>query len=157
MGMFKEALKEAPETGSTMKLANGENQLRILTEPKYIETMFKGNINRKWLTYVLDRKDGNKAKLFFMPRTIVEAIGDCEENNFYKFDTLPMPYDIIIKAKNAGTISAEYTVMASPKPEPLTAEEQAVVKALKPIDEVVARLLEAQSGAGSEAATGAAA
>jgi hypothetical protein len=144
MGQFTEALKDAPESsGATFKLVTGENKIRVLTEPKYIETMFKGNMSRKWLTYIIDRKDG-QLKLFFMPKTIVKAIADYEDNEFYKFDKLPMPYDIIIKAQNAGTIEAEYLVIASPKREDLTPAEAEMLKNAKPIDEVISKILESQ-------------
>ena len=48
-----------------------------------------------------------------------------------------MPHDISIKATNDGTIDAEYSVIASPKRDDVTAEELAALKGLKPIDEVV--------------------
>lgn len=88
-----------------------------------VESTFKGNLNRKWLTWVIDRKDGIM-KLLYMPKTILKAIADYENNSFYKFDGAPMRYDIIIQAVHAGTIDAEYTVITSPKREDLTAEER---------------------------------
>ena len=42
-----------------------------------------------------------------MPKTILKAIADYEDNSFYKFENAPMPYDIIVKAKNAGTMEVE--------------------------------------------------
>jgi hypothetical protein len=150
MGQFTEALKDAPETSNqTLKLVNGENPIRVLTEPKYIETMFKGNLSRKWLTYVIDRKD-KQIKLFFMPKTILKAIADYEDNEYYQFSGAPMPYDVIIKAKNAGTKEVEYTVMASPKKEELTADEQKQLATMKPIEEVLSALLALQSGGETE-------
>jgi hypothetical protein len=65
---------------------------------------------------------------------------------FYAFDGPPMPYDVVVKAKHAGTIGAEYTVIASPKAEPLTAAELEQLKTLKPIDEIVSKLLDRQNG-----------
>ena len=98
--MLTEALKEAPEMGGqTLKLVNGENAIRVLTEPVYIETMYQGNVTRKWLTYVVDRKD-SLVKLFLMPKTILKAIAAYEDNRYYKFSGAPMPYDVIIKAKH---------------------------------------------------------
>jgi hypothetical protein len=46
-------------------------------------------------------------KLFYMPKTILKAIADYENNSFYKFEGAPMPYDVVIKAAHAGTIDAE--------------------------------------------------
>ena len=45
-------------------------------------------------------------KLFYNPRTIISQLADIESMKFYAFDAPPMPYDVIIKAKNAGTIDA---------------------------------------------------
>ena len=132
MGMFTDALKDGLGSGEKLKLVDGENQIRILSEPKMVESMFNGKLNRKWLTWVIDRKDGIM-KLFYMPKTILKAIADYENNSFYKFDGAPMPYDIIVKAQRAGTIEAEYTVIASPKREDLTTEELEQMKTLKPI------------------------
>jgi hypothetical protein len=89
-------------------------------------------------------------KLFYMPKTILKQIADCEDNKFYSFDGAPMPYDVIVKAVNAGTIDAEYTVMASPKREHLTEDEKKQMATLRPIDEVVGKLLESQAGGSEE-------
>jgi hypothetical protein len=45
--------------------------------------------------------------------------------------------------------------MATPKQEPLTAEEQAQLKAMKPIKEVADALLSLQNGGGNEASVAA--
>ena len=81
-----------------------------------VESHFNRKLSRRWLTVVIDRKDSG-AKLFFMPKTILKAVADYQDNEFHKFhkfEGAPMPYDVIIKAKNAGTIEGEYTMMASP-------------------------------------------
>src|SRR5262245_4383139 len=141
MGMFNEALKEyGLGSGEKLKLTDGNNQVRILSEPKMIQTMFKGNLNTKWVAWVLDRKDSSKVKLFYMPKTIMEALADYEEEPAYRFDAPPMPYDIIVKAKNASTIDAKYTVIPVTTKTPLTAAEAEEFKAKKPIEEVVAKL-----------------
>jgi hypothetical protein len=149
MGMFGEALKDGLGSGEKFKLADGENQIRVLSEPRMVESTFKGNLNRKWLTWVIDRKDGGM-KLFYMPKTIVSALADIESMKFYAFDAPPMPYDVTVKAKHAGTIEAEYTVIANPKHEPLTPQELEQMKTLRPIDEVVSKLLERQAGGETE-------
>jgi hypothetical protein len=56
MGMFSDALKDGLGSGEKFKLVDGENQIRILSEPKMIETTFKGNLNRKWLTSSLTER-----------------------------------------------------------------------------------------------------
>jgi hypothetical protein len=150
MGMFTDALKDGLGSGEKFKLAEGENQIRVLSEPRMVESTFKGNLNRKWLAWVIDRKDG-VMKLFYMPKTIIGQLADIESMKFYAFDSPPMPYDVIIKAKHAGTIDAEYTVIADPSRKALTPEELEQMKTLKPIDEVVSKLLERQTGGEQEA------
>lgn len=89
-------------------------------------------------------------KLFYMPKTILKQIADYEDDKFYSFDGAPIPYDVIVKAIHAGTIDAEYTVMASPKREDLTEDEKKQMASLRPIEEVVSKLLEAQAGGSEE-------
>lgn len=151
MGMFGNALKDGLGSGEKFKLAEGENQIRVLSEPRMVESYFNGKLSRKWLAWIIDRKD-SATKLFYMPKTIVSALADIESMKFYAFEAPPMPYDVIIKAKHAGTIDAEYTVIANPKIEPLTPAELEQMKTLKPIDEVVTKLLERQTGGESEPA-----
>jgi hypothetical protein len=155
MGMFTDALKDGLGSGEKFRLKDGENQIRVLSEPKMLESTFNGKMSRKWLTWIIDRKEEKpeaRMKLFYMPKTILKAIADYEDNAFYKFEGAPMPYDIIIKAKGAGTIDVEYTVMASPKREELSAEELELMKTLKPIEEVLSKILAAQAGGDSEPA-----
>jgi hypothetical protein len=72
-------------------------------------------------------------KLFYMLKTILKQWPITRTMSFYKFSGAPMPYDIIIKAKNAGTIDVEYTAMASSKAEALTVAELEEMKGLKPL------------------------
>jgi hypothetical protein len=55
---------------------------------------------------VIDRTDG-KFKLFFMPNTIYKQIEALQENPDYEFTDVPMPYDITINAKGAGSKDVE--------------------------------------------------
>lgn len=64
----------------------------------------------KWLLWLLDYKD-SKIKLAQLPYTVIQAIGELQKTEEYGFEEVPMPYDIDIKAKNAGTKEVEYTVI----------------------------------------------
>jgi hypothetical protein len=146
MGMFNDALKEyGLESGEKLKFKDGNNQFRILSEAKMVRTMFKGTWNTKWVAWVVDRADG-KVKLIYMPKTVVEALADYEEESAFKFDAPPMPYDIIVKARSAGTIDAKYTVIPVTTKKLITEAELAEFKAKKPIEKVVSKLLEMQAG-----------
>ena len=82
MGMFSDALKEyGLGSGEKLKLADGDNQIRVLSEPRFIQTMFKGNLTKKFVMWVIDRKDG-KVKLFYAAKTIVDYLADLENNAF---------------------------------------------------------------------------
>lgn len=93
---------------------------------------YNGKPTFKWLCYVLDRKDG-QVKAFFMPHTIYKQIEALELNPEYTFDEVPMPYDVTINAKGAGTKEVDYTVVAARQNTPLTTEELKAVEAAKPI------------------------
>jgi hypothetical protein len=90
MPIFEDALKEyGLGSGEKLKLADGENQIRVLFEPKFIQTMFKGNVSKKFVMWVIDRKHG-KQKLLHAAKTIVNYLADprsegiriqCEANN----------------------------------------------------------------------------
>jgi hypothetical protein len=79
-----------------------------------------------------------------MPKTVLEAISALEEDEQFGFSGLPMPYDLNISARGAGTKEAVYNVLPG-KPGKLTGAELEEFKSKKPIDEVVARLLENQN------------
>ena len=104
--------------------------------------------NLKWAMYVIDRKD-NKIKLAFMPHTVIKAVAEYQKSEDYSFDGLPMPYDITLKAKGAGTKEVEYTLMPSPKQSELTEQEASDLEAKMPIDQLVEKLKNKQMSADS--------
>lgn len=137
---FDAAIKDAEKSGyvqggDRFKIQEGQNRIRLLTEPIPHQGSFQGKKNFKWLVYVLDRAD-KQVKLFFMPHTIFKAIRDFQRSEDYAFDEIPMPFDLTINATHAGTKEVEYTVIPSPKRSGLTAEEQKALGSKKPIEEV---------------------
>jgi len=112
----------ADQTGGWYKFAEGDNQFRVLVEPEVLYEAFKIGIcytdcgytgTPKYLTYLLDRKDG-KIKLFKLPFTIFNTISDYETDEDYKFEGFPMPYDVKVGAVGAGTKEVQYTVLPKP-------------------------------------------
>ncbi len=139
------------------KPKEGSNIVRVLDEPAVIVTRFRGNkfvgvcfegapycadleegsrLNKKWQTWVLDRADG-QIKMYFMPYTVAKEIRAYMENPDYTFSGFPMPYDITITVKNAGTFEAEYSVLPARKETPLTGDETAAFKEKTPAAELV--------------------
>ncbi len=136
---FGQRLKEAEEAGLVgggdyLKLKDGDNRIRLMTECLPHQDTFKGQKNFKWLCYVIDKKD-SKAKPFFMANSIYKQIVALQMNEDYAFEAVPMPYDITINAKGAGTKEVVYTVLPAKKETPVTALEMQSFAALKPLDE----------------------
>ncbi len=128
-----ENLKKLEESGKVggsdyFKVQNGNNIIRVLTEGVYHESQYtdqktgKVSVTKKFVMFIIDRKDG-KIKPYFAPYVIYKAVASLEEGPFFKFQGMPMPYDVNIKVENAGTLNVTYNVQASPTPSELTGEE----------------------------------
>ena len=122
-----ENLKKLEQSGKVggsdyYKVQNGNNIIRVLTEGVYKEDEYQGRKSSKFVMFIIDRKDG-EVKPYFAPYTVYKAIAGLEEDPFYKFEGMPMPYDINVKAENAGTKEVVYNVQASPNKSELTPEE----------------------------------
>jgi hypothetical protein len=150
---FSAARRDAEQSGAISggdyyKFKEGDNRLRLLTECLPHQGEYKGTKNFKWLCYVLDRRDG-KVKTFFMPHTVYKQIEALQVSDDYNFADVPMPYDITIHAKKAGTKEVEYSLIPARKEVALTDDELAALDGVKPIKDVQKALKEkaAQGGA----------
>lgn len=84
------------------------------------------------VTYIIDREDG-KVKRAELPLSVSYAINDLQEDSDFAFEDFPMPYDVKITydPKNPDP-KAKYRLVASPKQEPLSQEEELLLsEALK--------------------------
>lgn len=127
--------------GEYLKLQEGANRIRLMSECIPYESTFQGRKNFKWVCWVIDRVDG-VVKPFFMPHTIYKSIEALQVDPDYAFASVPMPYDIKINAKGAGTKEVDYQVIASPKLTPLTEKEVEDLSARLDIHEFVEKLKE---------------
>lgn len=127
-------------SGDYLKLKEGANRMRLMSECLPHPGQYQGRNNFKWLCYVLDRLDG-KVKPFFMPHTIYKALEAYQLSDDFGFVDVPMPYDITVNADGAGTKEVKYTVMPG-REKPLTASEQAALATVKPLIELQAALKE---------------
>ena len=125
--------------GDYLKLREGANRFRLLTEGLAHDGEYQGKKNFKWLCLVIDRADG-KVKPFFMAHTIYKQIVALQQSDDYAFRDVPMPYDLTVHADGAGTKEVKYTVMPARKETPLTAAEQQQLDAHKSVAEVKAAL-----------------
>lgn len=141
--------KQAEESGQLggggfFKFKDGDNRLRLMSVCLPHTSTFDGRKNFKWLCYVLDRRDG-EVKAFFMPHRVYKAIEALQMDPEYAFEEVPMPYDVNIKAKGAGTKEVEYTLLPARRATPLSEEELDKLEAAKPLEELKAALDEKQS------------
>lgn len=153
---FAAARKEAESkgvlgSGDYLKLQEGDNKIRLMSECLEHPGEYQGKPTFKWLCYVLDRRDG-RVKPFFMPHTIYKQIEALQLDPEYAFDEVPMPYDITIKAKNAGKIEVEYSVIAARSNTALTPVEVKAFGEVKPIRELQAALNSEKAGTSAPSA-----
>jgi len=135
--------------GDYLKLQEGDNRIRLMSECLEHPGEYQGKPTFKWLCYVLDRRDG-RIKPFFMAHTIYKQIEALQVNEDYKFDEVPMPYDITMNAKGAGTKEVVYTVVPARANTPLTPAERALLTGTQPIRDLQAALNKEQTGSDSQ-------
>ncbi|MEW6126713.1 MAG: hypothetical protein AB1757_06720 [Acidobacteriota bacterium] len=159
MGKFNAAdtLKKAEADGllgksDYLKIQEGENRIRLLSDPVAYQSEFKGKFNTKFVAWVLDRRDG-QVKAYFMPATVLEGIGALQSNPDYAFEEVPMPFDITVVAKGAGTKEVKYSVLGARTNTPLTEVELKALEAKGTIQDYLKEVEEVkQSGGTSEKA-----
>lgn len=125
--------------GDRFRFQDGDNKFRLVSEALTYRSTYKGSVTFKWLCYVLDRKD-NRVKLMFLPHSIMKAIGDFQQDADYTFTGYPMPYDINVKAKNAGKKEVEYSVIPAKKATELTEAEMTDITNQKPLEQIKEKL-----------------
>lgn len=151
-GASREAAEKsgALSSGDRFKIKEGPNRVRLMSEFLPHTSYFKaspqavGQRRFQWIGYILDRVDG-QVKTFFMPHTIHKFIEDLQQDSDWSFDEVPLPYDVTINAKNAGTKEVEYSVTPSPKRVPATPAELAALAEKKPIAEVQKTIYDKQN------------
>lgn len=134
------------------KFEKGVSRIRIAAQPKIIAYHFFGEGQKpdvcvgidegcphhkegtkrptiKLCTYVVDRADG-LVKFAELPLSISYAINDLQQDQDFSFEDFPMPFDVKItyEPKNPDP-KAKYRLVASPKQEKLTDEEEAALAA----------------------------
>jgi hypothetical protein len=120
---FADKVNKTAETvggsGNWFKLKEGNNVFRVLTEPTEFFEKFKVGVcyencgfkgSPKYLCYIYDQED-KQVKLFRMNFTIAQALAAFQLDDEYKFDGFPMPYNVKVLAKGAGTKEVSYSVI----------------------------------------------
>jgi hypothetical protein len=137
-------------SGDYLKLREGSNRLRLMSACLPHAGEYQGRKTFKWLCYVIDRMDG-KVKPFFMPNVIYKQIEALQMNPDYEFTDVPMPFDLTVNAKNAGTKEVEYTVVPARKNTDVTGREMDEFTALKPLADLQRALREKNQKNGPQA------
>ena len=131
--------KDAGIDSGYLKLKEGNNRIRLLTAPVLHGSEYKGSINYKHACYIIDREDGN-VKLAFLAKTIISQIAAYQNSEDYGFEDVPMPYDVTINAKGAGSKEVKYTVIPAKEEVPLSSSEVQELSQKKPIADVLKRM-----------------
>jgi len=134
-------------SGEYLKLKEGANKMRLMSPALFHSGIFEDKktgekrANNKFVAWVFDWADG-KVKLFFMSKTVLEAIGALQDNPDYAFDTVPMPYDITVNAKDAGTKDVMYSLTPSRQNTPVPVEALNQMDGKETIEAVLSKLRE---------------
>lgn len=151
---FENQMEEAEKhvgASDWYKFKEGDNVIRILTEPVMIYELFKVGIcytncgysgTPKGLARVWDYAD-SKLKLMKIPFIVCKSILEYKQDEDSGFETFPMPYDLKIKAKNAGTKEVTYTIILK-KESKVPSEATEAFEKEKPVEEVVSKMKEKQ-------------
>jgi hypothetical protein len=117
------------ESGGFFKPKEGANKLRLLSAPIGHQSMYNGKPTFKYVCWIYDYAE-EKVRLYFMPPSIYKVIEGFQASEDYRFDEVPMPYDLRLNAKNAGTIDVEYQLLPAKdaSPVPPEAESQLALK-----------------------------
>jgi hypothetical protein len=138
--------------GDWFKFQEGDNIIRVLEKPEMFFEKFKVGIcytdcgyqgTPRFMTRILDRKDG-KIKMARLPYIIGTTIAQYQQDPDYAFEVFPMPYDIKIHAKDAGTKEVVYTM--TPRPVREAIEDNVILEVQKqtPVPDVIATMKEKQ-------------
>lgn len=127
--------------GEYFKVKDGDNKIRLVSALLPHPGEYQGKPNFKWLCQVIDLSDG-KVKPYFMPDKIYKNICDLQMDEDYAFDEVPMPYNINIKAENAGKLEVKYSVIPSPKRIALTPEQLQAINEAPTVQELQKKIRE---------------
>lgn len=122
-----------PRGGNWFKMQEGDNQMRIMVEPEVLYERYRVGIcytdcgyrgTPKYLTWILDRAD-KQFKLWKMPFTLFEQLAGLQMDEDFQFSEFPMPYDIKVSAKDAGSKEVKYQFIGKPAKELSQSEKEA--------------------------------
>lgn len=141
--------EHAQKTSNWFKFKEGDNNIRILTDPVIFFEDFKLGIcytdcgyqgTMKGLAWIWDKSD-NQIKLMKLNYGLLNTLEAWEDDEDYGFDSYPMPYGINIKAKGAGSKEVEYNYLPRPKTD-IPSEVTEKLQKEKSCEEIIEKMKE---------------
>jgi hypothetical protein len=164
---FEKEIAESKEKSNDFyKLQEGSNKMRILTDFVRVESINRGGkyggivggnnnptaqdvkdgtVQVKGWAWALIRSTG-ELKIIQFGKTILGQLVALRANEEYRFTELPMPYDIDVQAKGAGTKEVVYTVVPARQNTDVTIEELDALNKEAPIAQIVKAIIDKQDG-----------
>jgi hypothetical protein len=132
------------------KFKEGENRVRVLSASFPLQNIYTNpdtgevSTNVKFVTWLWVFSE-NALRLAFLPMTIVRSIAAYQSKPDYAFTAVPMPYDLLIDAKNAGSKDVKYTVTAARSNSDVPQEAIDALAKEKPVEEVAKLIQQKQT------------
>jgi hypothetical protein len=164
---FATEIAESKEKSNDFfKFQEGSNKMRILTDFVRVESINRGGkyggiVGGNTKPTAQDSKDGNvqvkgwawalirstgELKIVQFGKTILAPIVALRANDEYKFKDFPMPYDIDVQAKGAGTKEVVYTVVPARANTEVTPEEMEGLNKQSTIAQILKAIIDKQDG-----------
>ena len=150
---YRENSKKLGMGGDYYKLQDGENKVRLLTEPEPIFSHFSasgsttcpgdllcpickagGKKTSRIMLYIIDRTD-NDIKLAEFGWSVYKALGELANSSEYGFKDLP-PYDVIIKKSGEGK-ETRYTTVPGRNEDPVPLNILEELKTKKSVTDII--------------------
>jgi len=149
-------------------IKEGSNKMRIMTDFVEVST-----INRKgkyaglvsadnkpqaedqvqlkgWAWALIRKNEGDELKIVQFGSRILKQLVAYRNDPDYSFDTMPMPYDIDLKASGAGTKEVSYTVIPARHSTDVSSAEMEALNKKKAISYIVDAIIAKQSPKSSQ-------
>lgn len=160
------------EGANTMRILTSFNRVKTLNkgqkyqgiftgdeaeEKKLMEEHTLGPDGKKKYTYQIGMKGwawaaikngefAGELKIVQLGKTILGQLVALKNSADYGFDDYPMPYDLTINAKGAGTKEVEYTTVGARQNTEVAPEEMDALNKKKPIVEILKMIIDKQEG-----------
>ncbi len=152
---FSEAKNDIQAGGLWFKFKDGDNRVRIMSEPvpvwkafnreektatvyvTEIEAKKNPNAKKRYAMWVLNRDAENKMQVLEVGASIIDQIGDLQLTTDYTFEVSP-PYDLTIR-KTGNGLETEYKVIPARQNTELTEDEKIVFMTCETVEQVLAK------------------